>query len=82
MLPVLSGGDFIIISKLYFRLKVGDFVVVDHPVYELIVKKVFKISVNKQYLLSGEDQSSLKPEQMGWLNKAQIKGKVICKIRK
>ena len=82
MLPTLAAGDFVIASRLFFKLRVGDHIVANHPDYDCIVKKIQKIDPTQGYWLSGENSDSVTPEQIGWLNRNQIIAKVILKIKK
>jgi nickel-type superoxide dismutase maturation protease len=81
MLPKMAGGDFVIISRLFFSLKPGDVVVVDHPVYQRIVKRIEKTCSQQGIWLTGDNLSaSVSSDDMGWVSRNQVKGKVIVTI--
>jgi hypothetical protein len=81
MLPELSNGDFVIVSKLYWRLNIGDLIVAEHLNYKSIIKRIVKISETKGVLLSGIHHESVSTEKIGWIPKKQIFGKVLCQLR-
>lgn len=80
MLPDLTNGDFVIVSKLYWSLSVGDLIVAEHPDYKSIIKRIVLVSETKGVLLSGTHQTSVSTEQIGWVSKKRIFGKVIFQI--
>lgn len=80
MLPTIAGGDFVIARRYFFTPKLNDIVVVDHPIYGRIVKRIEKIAANHTVWLRGENDDSVKPEQMGWISPDAIKGKVIYTV--
>jgi nickel-type superoxide dismutase maturation protease len=81
MLPKMAGGDFVIISRLFFSLTPGDIVVIDHPLYQRIIKRIEKTCSEKGLWLTGDNLSaSVTPDQIGWIQKSQVKGKVIATI--
>ncbi|PCJ32717.1 MAG: peptidase S24 [Gammaproteobacteria bacterium] len=82
MSPRLSGGDFVVASRFYITLSEGDIVVVQHPVYGRIIKRVKHIGESGRFLLTGENEQSLSSEQMGWLARSTIKAKVLFSGRK
>ncbi|MFT2111558.1 S24/S26 family peptidase [Marinomonas sp. 2405UD68-3] len=77
MSPRLYDGDFVLISRFYWRLTVGQLVVVDHDIYGFIAKKVLHISPDGQLWLGGENAKSLKPERIGWVSPSRVVGKVL-----
>lgn len=80
MLPELTSSDFVIVSKLYWSLNVGDLIVAEHPDYKSIIKRIVQVSETKGVLLSGSHQASVSTEQIGWVSKKQIFGKVVFHI--
>ena len=72
MAPTLSSGDYIILTKAR-AYRPGFVVLVDHPEYGLIVKRVKSITANT-FRLEGDGQST-STEDMGDVDKAQIKGR-------
>jgi len=82
MLPELTNGDFVIVSKLYFKLKVGDLIVAEHPKYKSIIKRVIKMSTSQGVMLTGTAQESVSSDKMGWISPQHILGKVFCHFKK
>ncbi|PQJ55160.1 S24/S26 family peptidase [Psychrosphaera saromensis] len=81
MLPELTHGDFVVVSKLYRTLNVGDMVVAEHSTYACIIKRITQISKVKGLLLSGDNKSSISSHQIGWVSKDDIWGKVRLKVK-
>lgn len=82
MLPSMAGGDFVIASRLFFHLKVGNIVIVDHPDFHKIIKRIEKISPSGQLWLTGDNHSdSVSSKQMGWVDRKNVKAKVLFIIR-
>ena len=80
MHPSYSHNDFIVcFSRTLLAVKVGDSVVVDHPQFGSIVKRVQKIKENKLWI-SGDNPLSTCSEKFGWVPIHQIIGKVILKV--
>ena len=77
MVPRLQHGDFVFISHWQRSLKVGDLVVVDHALYRFIIKRVIEIDCNGLLWIAGENESSLKPEELGWITPNKLVGKVL-----
>ncbi|VAW85224.1 hypothetical protein MNBD_GAMMA16-2043 [hydrothermal vent metagenome] len=82
MLPILAEGDFVITSRLLSKIRSNDLVVVEHPVYGRLVKRVLEVSNDNRLWLCGNNTSSLTPEKIGWINAEDIKGKVYFSIKK
>ncbi len=79
--PDLVSGDYVISTKVYFKIEKGDTLVVKHPLFGLIIKKVFDVC-GQLFLLIGENhQESVTTKQMGWIGSQQIKGKVVLKVK-
>lgn len=76
MAPRLLDGDFVLISRFYWSLKVGQLVMVDHALYGVIVKKILHIAPDGQLWLGGENNQSLLSERIGWVSPRRILGKV------
>jgi len=76
MLPSMSNGDFVITSCLLMRLKEGDVVVAEHPVYGRLIKRVVVVSSESGLRLAGENDSSVSSDDIGWVPMSHILGKV------
>ncbi|XPF93983.1 S24/S26 family peptidase [Colwellia sp. RE-S-Sl-9] len=81
MLPELANGDFVIVSTFYWSLNVGDLIVAEHPEYKSIIKRIVKLSETKGVLLSSAHQSGVSTEQIGWIPKKKIFGKVLYQFK-
>jgi len=80
MYPALVDSDYIVINHFFWQLSAGDIVVVDHPIYQYIIKRIVTIANNGDLWLKGDNISSVKPEMIGWIKQRWIKGKVIYTI--
>ncbi len=81
MYPKLSGGDYIIATRFFFRLKKNDIVVAIHPAYGMLIKRILKIDDNG-YWLAGDNPQSVSTEKMGPVTRNQIIGKQLFSIRR
>lgn len=82
MSPVLNAGDYVATSTWWLKLRVGSLVVVSHPQYQTIVKRIAELRHDGAFLLSGENAASVDSEQMGWLTKGDLLGVVLFCIKK
>ncbi len=82
MLPILAEGDFVITSRLLSKIRPNNIVVVEHPSYGRLIKRVLEVSDDHRLWLCGENTSSLTPEKIGWIHTENIKGKVYFSIKK
>ncbi len=82
MVPVLSDGDFVLTLRLFRAAKVGELVVVKHKALGVLVKRVVAVDGNGSILLRGENTQSSSIEDMGRIERAQIKGRVLRCIRR
>ena len=80
MYPALVESDYIIINRLFWTLNTGDIIVADHPIYKHIIKRVVTIANNGDLWVRGDNINSVTPENMGWIKKQWVKGKVIHTI--
>jgi nickel-type superoxide dismutase maturation protease len=84
--PVFLEGDFVVVSKIPFvlrKIKAGDIVVFQHPVYGTMIKKVEYISPNgEEIFVLGTHPESTDSRQFGPLQRRQLIGKVIWHIGK
>lgn len=77
MLPVLRHGDYVFLLK--WRIKKGDIVVVNHPHFGDIIKRVKSIE-NAKITLSGDNSSSVNSDQIGEVSYENLLGKVLFKL--
>ena len=74
MSPTLAPGDYLIITKAR-TLRSGFVVLVDHPKYGTIVKRVKTVNPNSVHL-EGDSPESTGSEDMGAIPQDLIKGRV------
>ncbi len=77
MSPMYNIGDLVITCKIMTRVKPGDVLVLEHPVFKRTVKQVLKV-VDGCYLVTGLNVNShLQPI---WVKPHQVTGKLILKL--
>ena len=76
MLPTLQGGDFVIATRFFWRVKTGDLLVIDHASYGRIIKRVTHVSPLQGISVAGDNPASVSSEQIGQIDKQQVRGKV------
>ncbi len=81
MSPLLSGGDFLIASRLYRKLATGDLIVFQHFTYGRLIKRIVAINAAGECRVTGENNHSLSSKQIGWIAPSSIEAKVLIKIR-
>jgi len=82
MLPHLDDGDYVIVSRWGINISIGNVVVVEHPIYHRIIKRVVEVCPNGKLWLSGENKQSVSSEQIGWVQPETVIGKVLFRIKK
>lgn len=83
MSPVLNEGDFVATTCWWcFKLRIGRLVVVSHPHYKIIVKRVARLREDGSFLLSGENNASIDSQKIGWMSKDELLGVVLFSIKK
>jgi signal peptidase I len=84
--PYYQEGDFVLIVKIPFfldRLKSGDTVVFNHPVFGQMIKLVEHIEPQGELVfVSGTHTNSLDSHQLGPIPRTALLGKVIWRIKK
>jgi len=81
MYPTLRDGDYIWASKrLLSHYRQGDIVLVDHPLYTRIVKRIKHIDKDGQYWLVGDGIDSVSSLQMGPVSNRQILARMFWHI--
>lgn len=80
MYPALVEDDYIVINHLFLKLNAGDIIVVDHPIYKIIIKRIVTIADNGDLWLRGDNIDSVTSEKMGWIKEHWVIGKVIYTI--
>ncbi len=86
MVPTLKDGDYVISSR-WFRLGFWPFslsknclVVVRHPHYDVIVKRLLAFDGSGRFLLAGENDTSVSTQDMSWCSCEQVLGKVLFRV--
>lgn len=86
MVPVLRDGDFVLISRVFRAPKIGRLVVVDHPEYGVVVKRVLSLRTDDagavMLTLVGENNAGVSTREMGEVPASGVRGVVWWKVRK
>jgi signal peptidase I len=84
--PHYQEGDFVLVVKIPFflnRIKNGDAVVFNHPVFGQMIKLVEHIEpLGEQVFVAGMHANSLDSRQLGPIPRTALVGKVIWHVRK
>lgn len=80
MLPLIKSGDFILCSRLK-KIAINRLVVITHPDYKILIKRVVSIKTNGDFLVAGDNPDSINSQQMGWFCAQQFIGSVILHIK-
>ncbi len=88
LFPLIQEGDFVIVFKIpfllwrFFRYHRGDIVVLKHPYYGILIKKIDWLSDDgKQYSVIGTHPESTDSRQFGLVEYEWLVGKMIFHIR-
>lgn len=82
MHPNLSEGDFVVALRALRPLKVGQRVVIDHPRYGILVKRVCRVGEDGRFQCAGDNPASVGPDALGWLDRTQLRGVVRLAVRR
>ena len=86
MEPNFKENDYLIISKFSYLIKipkVGDVVILKHPINnELIIKRISDIKNNSYFVTGDNKNSSVDSKDFGFVNKRLVIGKVWKRITK
>ncbi|WP_261841123.1 nickel-type superoxide dismutase maturation protease [Aliamphritea ceti] len=84
MLPTFSEGDYVLCLRplSLLPLKVGDVVVVQHPRFGRIIKRIETLNDESAMWLRGDNPQSTSSETMGWLARQALIGRVVLHIAK
>ena len=83
MSPGFNEGDFVIYMRKLTSWKAYqtlDLVVVDHPQYGIILKRIVAQNAQKQYLLQSDNPKGISSTELGLCSDESIKGKVIYHV--
>ena len=81
MAPAYNDGDYVV-SLGFLPVREGDVVVVQHPLFGRIIKRVAELDDHSGIRLQGDNPQSTSSEAMGWLTRQQLLGRVCWHIRK
>mgnify|MGYP000906776309 FL=1 len=89
LFPLIQEGDFVLVFKIpflfsrFFQYKKGDIVVLKHPYYGVLIKKIDWLSADgKQSFVIGNHAESTDSRQFGLVENSWISGKVVFHIQK
>lgn len=78
MCPTMDHNDYVLCALWPgYKLRKGSLVVVAHSKFNTIVKRVQCIDHLGRLKLSGDHDSSVSTDSMGWINKQDVVGRVI-----
>ncbi len=81
MEPAIREGDYLIVSRWYGRLRVGDIVVLRHPNKDImIVKRISTISSSKIYVIGDNKALSEDSRKFGGVDRGRVIGKVLLRV--
>lgn len=75
MVPTLAGNDYVITSC-FLSPKENRLVVVNHPIYKQLIKRIKLIQKDGTLLLVGDNKESLTTKEMGHFSKKELCGVV------
>lgn len=81
MQPVLREGDYVLLLPWLRKPKLGKLVVVKHPSFGVIIKRVIGMDADGSFWLGSDDQSGVSTLQMGRIQPQQLLGRVVWKSR-
>jgi nickel-type superoxide dismutase maturation protease len=81
MTPSLYQGDYVLcLTWPLFRFTENQVVVVNHPKYLTIIKRIKRVSGNRGYWLVGDNPQSTSSQELGLVTHEDIAGWVLLKI--
>jgi hypothetical protein len=81
MCPAIKHNDYVVCALWPgYKVRIGSVVVVAHPRLNIIVKRVQCIDNLGRLQLSGDHVSSTSTDNMGWVDKEFLIGRVIFNI--
>lgn len=82
MRPGLSEGDFVVALRRRRRPRPGERVVLDHPGYGILVKRVEATGPDGRLRCRGDNPASIEAARLGWIDGDRILGVVWFAVRK
>ena len=84
--PAYQKGDFVLVAKIPFLLRVlrrGDVVVFRHPLHGTMIKQVERVLPDRDEIyVAGTHKYSVDSRSFGAIHKRDVVGKVIWHIKK
>ena len=81
MSPTYQPGDYVVCVRWpKMVLKRNQIVVAEHPIFRAIIKRIHSVGESKNVLLIGDNRQSVSTENMGWIDKNAILGKVVVHV--
>jgi len=82
MLPNYCAGDYVLTCRLHTSIfKAGDVVVVRHPRFGNIIKRIARIDEASMLVIAGDNPlASTDSETLGLVSSQQVLGKVLWRI--
>lgn len=81
MTPTFYHGDYVLcLIWPLFRFRKNQVVVINHPRYQTIIKRIKSVRDNRDYWLAGDNQQSTSSQELGFVTKENIAGLVLLKI--
>ena len=80
MEPDLHHGDYIVVLTIFLnRLRLGDWVIINHPRFGRIIKEICDVSV-EGFGVKGLSQHSTDSTSLGLITQDMVLGKVLFRI--
>ena len=76
MLPTLKPSQEVLALCWFFKLKIGDIVIIKHDGKDM-VKRVQKIRGREYYVIGDNQKESTDSRHFGWIDRSEVVGKII-----
>ena len=81
MVPTLYQGDYVLcLTWPLFRFTESQVVVVNHPRYQTIIKRIKRVRGNRGYWLVGDNPQSTSSQELGLVTHENIAGWVLLRF--
>lgn len=81
MRPLLHEGDFVLALTVLRRVKLNRLLVVRHPTFGIIIKRVISIAADGSFFLASDNAAGVSTRQMGVMKPEQVLGRVLWCVR-
>lgn len=82
MKPALCNGDFVLITPWLTKARLNKLLIVDHPLFGIIIKRVISINTDGSCWLDSDNSRGIGTEKIGLISPWLIVGRVLFTIRK